>query len=64
MDVMYSPNSANPCAIKAVNPGPRPNPIIIAKRHRKPPHQKEDRTLIVLGWDPYHPWQSSLEEDL
>jgi len=32
MDVMYSPSSANPCAIKAVNPGPRPNPIIIAEK--------------------------------
>ena len=51
MDVMYSPSSANPCATKAVNPGPRPNPIIIAEksRHRKPPRQKEDAYSSWLG---------------
>jgi len=49
MDVMYSSGIGNPGAVKAVNPVPRPNPIIIAVGKNRTPKtaapRKENRLI-------------------
>jgi hypothetical protein len=43
-------------------PGPRRHPIIMKADHQKT--KPEKNTSTALGWQSFHPWQSSLEGGL
>lgn len=61
-DVIYSFGIANPLCKEAVDPGPRPNPIIIAEKKFKHPCPRREKTKSALRapvMGPCQPWQSS-----
>jgi hypothetical protein len=68
MDVMYSSGIGTPRAVQAVNPEPRPNPIIIAvERKEQTPRTAAPRRgnrLIGPEKHPFRACQSSWEEGL